>query len=89
MGASQEDILRAGGETEYYQSIYRKLMALMQEESEAGVAYQAEPFSNAHQSSLKYASLLKSLHDICLVKMLTEQGGELIEPASTDRNSSQ
>ena len=39
MGASQEDISRAGGETEYYQNIYRKLMALMQEESEAGVAY--------------------------------------------------
>ena len=39
MGASQEDISRAGGETEYYQTIYRKLMALMQEESEAGVAY--------------------------------------------------
>ena len=33
MGASQEELQQEGGESEYFQKIYRKLTAMMQEES--------------------------------------------------------
>ena len=43
---------------------------------------EAEPFSSVHQSGLKYVTLLKTLHDSCLVKMLSENAG-LDDPSQT------
>ena len=54
----------------------------MQTESSQGVQAEAEPFSAVHQSSLKYIALLKTLHDSCLVKMLSETAG-LDDPSQT------
>jgi len=60
----------------------------MREEGQGGVLSDAEPFSAVQQSCLKYGALLKDLHDICLVKMLTETA-DYTEPSLTTEDMNQ